>query len=90
MVRTQQKQMLACDILHHLNSTHINIKFTTEPEKDKTLPVLDVFIKARMDGSLGHQLYRILIYTDLYLCAKSAHHPLQNCYQQSTSAHQLP
>jgi hypothetical protein len=66
-----------CKFLDHLNSIHHNIKFTMEVEKNQSLPFLDVLVSRRPDGSLGHTVYRKPTHTDLYLHAKSAHHPDQ-------------
>jgi hypothetical protein len=63
--------------LDHLNSIHHNIKFTMEVEKKLSLPFLYVLVSRRPDGSLGHTVYRKPTHTDLYLHAKSAHHPAQ-------------
>jgi hypothetical protein len=46
-------------------------------ERDRTLPFLDVLVSRRLDGTLGHTVYRKLTRTDLYLHAKSEHHPAQ-------------
>jgi hypothetical protein len=46
-------------------------------EHDETLPILHIFMKTRMDGSLGLKVYRKLTYTNLHLCSKTAHHPSQ-------------
>jgi hypothetical protein len=65
------------DFLNHLNNIHPNIKFTMEVEQSQLLPFLDVLVSRRPDGSLGHRVYRKPMHTDLYLHAKSAHHPAQ-------------
>jgi hypothetical protein len=64
-------------LLKHLNSIHQNIAFTMEVDQQGTLPFLDVLVKRRPDGSLGHLVYRKPAHTDLYLHAKSEHHPAQ-------------
>jgi hypothetical protein len=61
----------------HLNNIHPNIKFTMEVEQNGSLPFLDVLVSRRPDGSLGHSVYRKSTHTDLYLHAKSEHHPAQ-------------
>jgi hypothetical protein len=65
------------DFLQHLNNIHKSIEFTMEAEQDRTLPFLDVLVSRILDGTLGHTLYRKTTYTDLYLHAKSEHHPAQ-------------
>jgi hypothetical protein len=65
------------EFLDHVNSIHHNIKFTMEVEKNRSLLFLDVLVSRRPDGSLGHTVYRKPTHTDLYLHAKSAHHPAQ-------------
>jgi hypothetical protein len=51
----QEKLM---DFLNHLNWIKDNIQFTVEIEAEGHLPFLDVNIYKKMDGSLGHQVYR--------------------------------
>jgi hypothetical protein len=46
-------------------------------EQNKVLPFLYVLVSRRPDGPLGHYVYRKLMHTDLYLHAKSEHHPAQ-------------
>jgi hypothetical protein len=43
-----------------------------EAEQDRTLPFLDMLVSRRLDGTLGHTVYRKR-HTDLYLHAKSEH-----------------
>jgi hypothetical protein len=61
----------------HLNSLHSNIKFTIETGINNRLAFLDVLVKKKPDGLLGHSVYRKPTHTDLYLHAESAHHPTQ-------------
>jgi hypothetical protein len=61
----------------HLNSTHANIRFTTEMEKDGSLLFLDFEVAKKPHGTLEHTVYRKPTRTDLYLCAKSHRHPSQ-------------
>jgi hypothetical protein len=46
-------------------------------EHNGSLPFLDVLVGRRPDGSLGHSVYRKSTHTELYLHAKSKHHPAQ-------------
>ena len=46
------------DFLDHLNQQHPRIQFTMETETSDSLPFLDVLISKRVDGSLGHSVYR--------------------------------
>jgi hypothetical protein len=63
------------DFLNHLNGIHINILFTMEIEEEGHLPFLDIDINRKMDGSLGHKVYRKTTHTNLYLHQRSHHHP---------------
>lgn len=60
-----------------LNDQHSEIQFTMESEKDGALPFLDVLVKRKPDGTLGHQVYRKPTHTNRYLNAQSNHHPAQ-------------
>jgi len=46
------------DFLPRLNGIHRNIKFTKELEQNGTLPFLDVLVKKKMNGTLGHTVYK--------------------------------
>jgi len=61
--------------LEHLNSIHSKIRFTIEYEKEETLPFLDVLLKRKDNGHLGHTVYRKTTHTNRYLNGKSHHHP---------------
>ncbi|KAK5649280.1 hypothetical protein RI129_000309 [Pyrocoelia pectoralis] len=63
--------------LEHLNNVHPNIKFTIEIEQNDQLPFLDVLVKKKRDGRLGHTVYRKPTHTDRYINAKSHHDPSQ-------------
>jgi hypothetical protein len=65
------------DFLQHPNNIHKSIKFTMEAEQDRTLLFLDILVSRRLDGTLGHTVYRKSTHTDLYLHAKSEHHLAQ-------------
>ncbi|KAF2901707.1 hypothetical protein ILUMI_04486 [Ignelater luminosus] len=54
-------------VLDHLNSIYQKLKFTMEIEDNNQLPFLDVLVKKRQDGSLGHTVYRSIPH----------HHPAQ-------------
>jgi hypothetical protein len=60
-----------------LNSQHENIKFTMEIEKDNSIPLLDVRITKKGDGSFGHEVYRKPMHMDRYLHVDSHHFPSQ-------------
>jgi len=68
----QEKLM---DFLNHLNGIHNNIQFTMEIEEESHLPFLDIDIYRKMEGSLGHKVYRKPTHTNLCLHQKSHHHP---------------
>jgi hypothetical protein len=46
-----------------------------ETERDGHLPLIDIDIYRKPDGSLGHRVCRKPTQTNLYLCANSHHHP---------------
>ena len=53
----------------------MDIKSTMEVEENERIPFLDVLIYKRLDGSLGHKVFRKKTHTDSYLDANSHHHP---------------
>ena len=63
------------EFLNHLHGIHNNIQFTMEIEDEGHLPFLDTDIYRKMDGSLGHRVYRKPTDTNLYLHQKSHHRP---------------
>ncbi|XP_033609345.1 uncharacterized protein LOC117282715 [Cryptotermes secundus] len=73
--------------LNHLNSINPCIQFTMETESEGHLPFLDIDIYKRPDGSLGHTVYRKPTHTNLYLNAKSHHHPSSKQAALSTLVH---
>jgi hypothetical protein len=75
------------DFLHHLNGIHQSIQFTMETESEGHLPFLDLDIYRRPDGSLRHKVYHKPIHTNLYLNAKSHHHPSNKQAVLSTLRH---
>jgi hypothetical protein len=75
------------DFLQHLNSFHQSIQFTMETESEGHLPFLDLDIYRRPDGSLGHKVYRKPTHSNLYLNAKSHHHPSNKQAVLSTLIH---
>ena len=58
-----------------------------EKEKDQRIPFLDVMVNKRIDGSLGHEVYRKPTHTDRYLNAYSHHHPSQKASLMATLLH---
>ena len=61
------------EFLNHPSGHHNKIQFTRE--KDGHLPFLDIDIYKKMDGSLGHKVYRKPTHTNLYLHQNLHHHP---------------
>jgi hypothetical protein len=58
-----------------------------ETENEGHLPFLDLDIYRRPDGSLGHKEYHKPTHTNLYLNAKSHHHPSNKQAVLSTLIH---
>ena len=65
------------DFTSHINQIDLNIKFTTESEKDGRIPFLDTEISRLPDGSLKLKVYHKPTHTDQYLHFES-HHPLEH------------
>ena len=65
------------DFTHHINSIKDAIKFTTEPEVNNSIAMLDTKITRHPDGSMTCGVYRKPTHTDQYLNFGS-HHPLQH------------
>jgi G3E family GTPase len=61
------------EFLKHLNGFQTNIQFTME--KEGLPPFLDIDIYSKLDGSLGHKVYRRTTHSNLYLHRDSHHHP---------------
>lgn len=61
----------------HLNKQHKSIKFTTEPEVDRKLPMLDTLMTRKDDGSIKFSVYRKPTHTDQYL-QFSSHQPVEH------------
>ena len=66
------------EFLNHLNRLHNKIQFTIENEGGGHLAFLDMDIYRKMDGSLGHKIYRKPTHTSLCLHQNSHHHPANN------------
>ena len=62
------------EFLNHRNGIHNNIQFTMEIA-DGHLQFLDIDIYRKVDGSLGHRVYRKSTHTNLYLHQECHHHP---------------
>jgi hypothetical protein len=58
-----------------------------ETESEGHLQFLDLDVHRRPDGSLGHKVYREPTHTNLYLTAKSHHHPSNKQAVLSTLMH---
>ena len=61
-----KSETCAEQVLSHLNIVHSNIKFTTEVEKNNSIPFLDVLVK-RKKGRLHTEMYRKTTFTGVYL-----------------------
>ena len=94
MIRLHGKEKL--EAFHeHLSTIHPGLKinpgliqaFTKELEEEGCLPYLDVLVQRKMDGSLGHSVYRKKTHTDRYLNSKSHHHPQQKASVIKTLTH---
>jgi hypothetical protein len=48
-----------------------------ETEENGSIPFLDILIKTKDDGNLGHTIYRKKTHTKNYLHTSSHHHPTQ-------------
>ena len=65
------------DILHTINNTIENIKFTKEEEENSQLAFLDVLLTRTDDGTINTQIYRKKTYIDQILNFNS-NHPTQH------------
>ena len=63
------------EFLELLNGIHSNIDFMMEIEKDRHLPFLDIDVFRKLNGSLGHTVYRKPTHNNFYLNSTSDHHP---------------
>jgi hypothetical protein len=61
----------------HLNDISTHMKFTMELEDKRSIPFLDMLIKRKQYGNLGHAVHRKNTHTKNYLHASSHHHPTQ-------------
>merc|ERR1712048_719405 len=60
--------------LEHLNAQDEHLKWTSEEEKEKRLPYVDVESHRQPDGTLKFDIYRKPTHTDQYLNFSSNHH----------------
>ena len=65
------------DILHTINNTTKNIKFTKEEEDNNQLAFLDILLTRTDDGTINTQVYRKKTHTDQILNFNS-NHPTQH------------
>ena len=65
------------DILHTINNTTENIKFTKEEEDNNQLAFLDILLTRTDDGTINTQVYRKKTHTDQILNFTS-NHPTQH------------
>jgi hypothetical protein len=65
------------DILHTINNTTENIKFTKEEEDNNQLAFLDILLTRTDDGTINTQVYRKKTHTDQILNFNS-NHPTQH------------
>jgi hypothetical protein len=65
------------DILHTINNTTENIKFTKEEEDNNQLVFLDILLTRTDDGTINTQVYRNKMHTDQILNFNS-NHPTQH------------
>ena len=65
------------DILHCINNTTENIRFTKEEEQNNQLAFLDVLLTRTADGTINTQVYRKKTHTDQILNFNS-NHPTQH------------
>jgi hypothetical protein len=73
------------DFLDHLNGVHENNQFTMKTEKYGHLPLLDIDIYRKPDGSLGHKVYCKPMHTNLN--SNSHHRP---CNKHADTQGQIP
>ena len=71
-IKQDQAQNLT-DYLNTVDKTG-NIKYTSETEQDRTLPMLDVKMQVKDDGTINTSVYKKKTHTDQYLNFQS-HHP---------------
>ena len=55
------------DILHHINSLHLQTQFPKEEEQDSILPFLHTLVQRNPDKTISVKVYRKPTHTDQYL-----------------------
>jgi hypothetical protein len=75
------------EFLNNLNSVYENIQFTMETERNDHLPVLDIDIYRKLDGSHCHKVCRKPTHSNLYFNSNSHHHPSNKQAVLSTLVH---
>ena len=71
------KSEIISEFTAHLNSQHPSIQWTSELEKDGSIPMLDTLTTRLDDGSVKFQVYSKPTHTDAYLQFDS-HQPLEH------------
>ena len=61
----QLKKDKTDDILHAINNTTENIRFTKEEEHNNQIAFLDVLLTRTNDGTINTQVYRIKRHTQI-------------------------
>lgn len=65
------------EFLAFMNTFYRNIKCIMELEENGKLPVLDILLYRKQDGTVDHGIYPKPTHMDLYLNAKSLHYLAQ-------------
>ena len=61
------------ELLHHINSLHLQTQFTKEEEQDSILPFLDTLVQQNPGKTISVKDYRKLTHTNQYLNYTSHH-----------------